>query len=78
VAHFVLHDERVGRLEETVTVEESIRAAPEADRGRAAAEALSIALRTGVARIADQVVAKLSAMAAAERSAPGGATAANR
>jgi cholesterol transport system auxiliary component len=72
VAHFVLYDERVGRLEETVTVEEPVRAVPEPDRGRAVAEALSLALRSGVARIADQVVAKLSAMAAAERAPPRG------
>jgi cholesterol transport system auxiliary component len=69
VAHFVLYDERVGRLEETVTVEEPVREAPELDRGGAVAEALSIALRTGVAQIADHVVAKLSAIAA-ERTPP--------
>ena len=72
VAHLVLYDERVGRLEETVTVEAPVRAAPEPDRGRAVAEALSLALRTGVAQIADHVVAKLSAMAAAERAPPSG------
>ena len=75
VAHFVLYDERVGRLEETVTVEEPVRAAPEPDRGSAVAEALSLALRTGVTRIADHVVAKLSAMAAAERVPPSGSRA---
>ena len=78
VAHVVLHDERIGRLEETVTVEEPIRAAPDVDQGRASTEAFSVALRTGVARIADDVVAKLSAMAAAERAEPGRSTTANR
>jgi cholesterol transport system auxiliary component len=55
----VLRDDRAGVLDETITVEQEVEAG-QLDAPRAVVEALSQALRTGVTRIADRVVAKLS------------------
>ena len=60
----VLHDERVGHLQETVTVEEPLAPAKDADEAVAVVEALSRALRTAVTRIADRVVSKLASLPA--------------
>jgi cholesterol transport system auxiliary component len=63
-ALLVLRDDRVGLLEETITVEEPIARASEADQASALVDALSRALHSGVTRIADRVVGKLSQQAA--------------
>ncbi|HZR09209.1 MAG TPA: ABC-type transport auxiliary lipoprotein family protein [Myxococcales bacterium] len=55
----VLRDDRIGLLDETITVEQPVEAG-QADAARAVVEALSQALHTGVTRIADRVVSKLS------------------
>jgi cholesterol transport system auxiliary component len=57
----LLHDERVVRLEETVTVERPVRARSADDAGAVVA-ALSEALRAGVTYIADRVAAHISAL----------------
>ena len=59
-ALLVLRDDRMGLLEETITVEQPVAKTEQADQARAAVDALSQALQTGVTRIADRVVAKLS------------------
>ena len=59
-ALLVLRDDRVGLLEETITVEQPVAKTEQADQARAVVDALSQALQTGVTRIADRVVAKLS------------------
>lgn len=59
-ARVVLRDDRVGLLEETITVDQPVARSGGADQARAVADALSQALRTGVTRIADHVVAKLA------------------
>jgi cholesterol transport system auxiliary component len=56
----VLRDDRTGLFEETITVEEPVVRAGEADQARAVVDALSLALHMGVTRIADRVVGKLS------------------
>jgi ABC-type uncharacterized transport system auxiliary subunit len=58
-ALLVLRDDRLGLLEETITVDEKVAAL--GDPATAAVDALSQALRDGVTRIADRVVAKLAA-----------------
>jgi len=68
----VLRDERVALLQETVTVERPLAAGPGA---APVVEALTAALREGVTRAADLVVARLAAAAAsgadaAARAAP--------
>jgi cholesterol transport system auxiliary component len=63
-ALLVLRDDRIGLLEETITVEQPVAKAEEADQARAVVDALSQALEAGVTRIADRVVAKLSERAA--------------
>jgi len=58
-AHVALRNDRIALLGETVTVEQPI-AAGATDPARALVDAYAAALRTGVARIADLVVAKLA------------------
>ena len=59
-ALLVLRDDRIGLLEETITVEQPVAETEQADQARAVVDALSQALQAGVIRIADRVVAKLS------------------
>jgi ABC-type uncharacterized transport system auxiliary subunit len=59
-ARLVLWNDRVALLAETITVSQPVAAGPEADPARAVVDALSLALRAGVTRIADLVVAKLA------------------
>jgi ABC-type uncharacterized transport system auxiliary subunit len=59
----VLRDDRIGLLEETITVEEPVAKTKDADQARAMVDALSQALHSGVTRIADRVVGKLSEQA---------------
>ena len=59
-ALLVLRDDRIGLLEETISVEQPIAKTEQAEQAGAAVDALSQAMRTGVTRIADHVVAKLS------------------
>ncbi len=59
-ALLVLRDDRMGLLEETITVDQPVAKTEQADQARAVVDALSQALQTGVTRIADRVVAKLS------------------
>lgn len=59
-----LRDDRIALLVETITIEQPVASGGEADPARAAVEALSLALRAGVDRIADRVVAKLEEQAA--------------
>jgi len=56
-ALLVLRDDRIGLLEETVTVEQPVA---KGDEGQAVADAFSLALQDGVTRIADRVVATLA------------------
>ena len=60
----MLRDDRVGLLEETITVEEPVEKIKGADPAVQVVDALSQALHTGVTRIADRVVAKLVEQAA--------------
>ena len=62
-AVLVLRDDRVGLLEETITVEQPVAKTEEAAQMRAMVDAFSQALHAGVTRIADRVVAKLSEQA---------------
>jgi len=66
-ALLVLRDDRMGLLEETITVEQPVANTEQADQPRAVVDALSQALHAGVSRIADRVVAKLSERAAHAR-----------
>jgi cholesterol transport system auxiliary component len=59
-ALLVLRDDRIGLLEETITVEQPVGKTEQADQAGAVVDALSQALQAGVTRIADRVVAKLS------------------
>ncbi len=59
-ALLVLRDDRIGLLEETITVEQPVAKTEQADQAGAVVDALSQALQAGVTRIADRVVAKLS------------------
>jgi len=59
-ALLVLRDDRAGLLDETITVEQPIADGGQADPAPAVVDALSRALRAGVTRIADRVVARLS------------------
>ena len=54
-----LRDDRIALLVETITIEQPVASGGGADPARAAVEALSLALRAGVDRMADRVVAKL-------------------
>jgi cholesterol transport system auxiliary component len=58
----LLHDERVVRLEETVTVERPVRSRGGDDDAGAVVTALSEALRAGVTYIADRVAAQIPAL----------------
>jgi cholesterol transport system auxiliary component len=62
-ARLLLHDDRVGLLEETVTVEVSIAKSDEAGEPQAVADAMSAALHAGVELIADRVVERLTRQA---------------
>ncbi len=59
-ALLLLRDDRIGLLEETITVEQPVAKTEQADQAGAVVDALSQALQAGVTRIADRVVAKLS------------------
>jgi ABC-type uncharacterized transport system auxiliary subunit len=63
-ALLLLSDDRLGLLEETITVEQLVAKTGEADQTRAVVDAFSQALHAGVTRIADRVVGKLSEEAA--------------
>ena len=63
----LLHDDRSGRMEETLTVEEPVAAGPDTDV--AVVEALSRALHRGVDEISDHVVVKLTSLRAAANKA---------
>lgn len=65
-ARLALRDDRIALVVETITVEQPVARGEEADPARAAVEALSLALRAGVDRIADRVVARLEQQPAAE------------
>jgi len=56
-ALLVLRDDRLGLLEETITIEQPVA---KGEEGQAVADAFSLALHAGVTRIADHVVAKLA------------------
>jgi hypothetical protein len=62
-ALLVLRDDRTGLLTETITVDQPVAKTGEADPARALVDALSQALHSGVTRIADHVIAKLSTQA---------------
>lgn len=64
----MLRNDRVSLLEETITVEHAVAPGDGPDPVPAVVEALSEALRAGVTRIADRVVARLAEQAPA---APG-------
>jgi cholesterol transport system auxiliary component len=55
-----LRDDRMGLLEETVTVERPVSTAAKGGEARAVADAFSQALHACVVRVADRVVGKLS------------------
>jgi ABC-type uncharacterized transport system auxiliary subunit len=59
-ARLVLRNDRIVLLAETVTSEQPVEKGAGADAGQSIAEAFSKALRAGVTRIADRVVAKLA------------------
>jgi ABC-type uncharacterized transport system auxiliary subunit len=63
-ALLLLSDDRLGLLEETITVEQPVAKIEGADQTRAVVDAFSQALHAGVTRIADRVVGKLSEQAA--------------
>jgi cholesterol transport system auxiliary component len=62
-ALLVLRDDRIGLLEQTITMDKPVAKTRQADQARAVVDALSEALHAGVTRIADRVVAKLSEQA---------------
>lgn len=62
-ARLVLRDDRIGLLEETITVEQPVAKGETPDQAPAVVDALSQALNAGVTRIADRVVAKLAEQA---------------
>ena len=64
-ALYTLHDDRLGLLQETVTLEQPVRQTKDDEQPRAVAEAFGQVLRGGVAQIADQVVTRLNALSAA-------------
>lgn len=61
-ALILLHDERTGLMEQTVSVEQAVRPVSAVEHPLAVVEALSVALQTGVSQIAERVVAKLIAL----------------
>lgn len=62
-ARLLLHDQRVGLLDESVTVEVPIATSDQAGEAGAVVEAMSAALRAGVGLIADRVVERLNRQA---------------
>lgn len=70
----ILHDERIGRFEQTITVERPIARAPDARKDESLVQALSEALAQGVAEISDRVLAQLAASAPPEAPAAIGAS----
>ena len=56
----MLHDDRSGRMEQTLTVDEPVAAGPDGEV--AVVEALSRALHRGVDEISDRVVARLASL----------------
>jgi len=60
-ARLLLRSDRLALLEETITVEQPVLKSADGDEARAVVGALSLALRAGVARIADDVVGKMAA-----------------
>jgi cholesterol transport system auxiliary component len=67
----ILHDEHIGRLEQTITVERPIAQVVDARKDDALVQALSEALAQGVAEISDRVLARVAALEAAETPAIG-------
>lgn len=65
----MMHDERTGLLQETVTVEQPIES-KDADPTPALVEALARALKIAVAQISDKAVARLAAMPAMQGREP--------
>lgn len=65
-ARLALRDDRVALLVETITAEQPVAGGGDGDPAHAAVEALSLALRAGVDRIADRVVARLEQQPAGE------------
>lgn len=63
----VLHDERTGLMEETITVELPVRVTEEAEHPLAVVEALSLALKAGVSQTAERVVTKLVTLSPPEQ-----------
>jgi cholesterol transport system auxiliary component len=70
----ILHDERVGRLEQTITVERPIAPAAGARKDEVMVQALSEALAQGVAEISDRALAQVAALQTAEAPAAVGAS----
>jgi cholesterol transport system auxiliary component len=58
----ILRDERIGRLEQTITVERPIAPATAARKDEAMVQALSEALAQGVAEISDRALAQVAAL----------------
>jgi cholesterol transport system auxiliary component len=65
-----LDDDRVGTLEETITVEQDVPSASKDQSAGVVAAALSATLRLGVAQIAERVTAKLAALPPAPLAVP--------
>jgi cholesterol transport system auxiliary component len=70
----ILHDERIGRLEQTITVERPIEGVAGARKNDAWVQALSEALAQGVAEISDRVLAQVAALEPPETPAAIGAS----
>ena len=66
-AFYTLHDDRLGLLQESLTLEQPVPPGPEAERPRAVAEAFGRVLHAAVAQVADRVVVRLSAPGVAAR-----------
>jgi len=62
---YLLHDERLALLQDTLTIDEPVAEAKGVSHEQAVVEAYSQALRAGVAQLTDRVVAKLNESAAA-------------
>lgn len=70
----ILHDERIGRFEQTITVERPIAPVPDARKDESLVQALSEALAQAVAEISDHVLAQLAASTPPESPATIGAS----
>ncbi len=66
-ARMVLRNESVALLEESIVVEQPVATNPDGDEARSVADALSLALHTGAARIGDRVVQRLTAAVPAQQ-----------